>query len=648
MEKDQRENVPNLRILKEAPKLRIIPLNDALIADLSSAIGATHNLDIFAVSDLKEITARQESVKWLMDNLERAKYFLRAEVSIQETMPALGQSFFNYQKVLKNHGTSFWQTTSNFLQMVQHHSENLPSRLKELFTEINNNGDAYYQKETALTSSMVADLRRIASLEGIMSFTVDASKWRNGKTDLVNLGELITKGVKNTKGVSDIFCFGTKLFGEALDKPAKTWTPSALVSLIPGTKRLSKFLNKKWYEQRLDLCRMYSTPKSVACDIADHLNKILQENSKVAFDVSSLVLTVSYKLNHEGMCVSIIDFDCTSETKSSSYKADEVIHPDFGEAADENAKEKFAKKLTYHRNSMARYKQAVNIDSYLVANILRSNVIEAPLTFKEFCLPYLHETRKKFSAEINEILVWQKSIEMGFNDIKFIAAILKKLDDTDLPTCIPEMIEDGNIVSTEGMHPIRINGARRASPFGPLFVNGQIVNLTGRNGSGKSTAMTSVLDLCIMAHVGLPVICSKAKISVKKQLLLSFLERGNNESTFKTKLLKEMEIITNIKKSDTADWGKVLVIVDELGSATTQGSVMPVVQPYVKWLKDNKISAVISTQIQELSKYVGDELNGINYIIDEYYEFLPGIGEGEPVAVAQEMGFFDVLQKTIQ
>ena len=168
--------------------------------------------------------------------------------------------------------------------------------------------------------------------------------------------------------------------------------------------------------------------------------------------------------------------------------------------------------------------------------------------------------------------------------------------------------------------------------------------MTGRNGSGKSVALLTALDIFLMAQLGLPVIATSVTLSPKKYFLLSFLERVPGDSTFRAKIAKDILIIRAINKMSSEERRRTIIIIDELGSATTPGDgILKICTSFIDWLVKQGVTVFMSTQIVQVSEHVRDH-DGVNLIVSDDFTLCNGIGEGEPEKVAEEMGFFEALR----
>jgi hypothetical protein len=638
-----------LKIFRQANPVAIEPFGDARFKELEKALcidpGFLRNL---VSSDLKEIAARQESIMWLHENfpdIEELAKVLHTANSSALTFPKLGPDFINYADALEAKKTAFWLKVDAFKDALDGLGL-LPVRLQQIFDELSKNEGIFLEKERKITREEMSDLRKVFAIEGILQFKVGISSWSSWRNP-INLEFDDEDGIKETTEIKDLFCFGAAKYSETLDDPFGPWV--APKYLGPLGKKLFGWINRRRMKKRLEKCRIRKAPGVVIRDIGNYLNKWLLKNTSYAKDLNGLTLQFAYWFNERGLHIQLINWEASySLSKDDHIKESSVFSPDFGDAADRKAHKSYSAKFSENVNASKENSGLTRVIHWLSTQSFchDSVIIEAPETLEKYATTYITGIKMKYEKRMDEILDWQKEISKAFNDIRFVTHVLGIIKNLNMPHCFPELASEGNLFWAEGMSPVRVNHLCDIKPFGELSVNGQIVNLTGQNGSGKSTAMLSVFDLFMMAQAGFPVAASSAKISIKENFLLSFLDRQTEESTFKAKLKKDAAIAIFLNNLPEEDRERTLVIIDELGTATTQESVMPVVEQYINWLAGQKVSVIMSTQIPDLSKYVGEELQGLNYVITSDYNFEPGIGEGEPEKVAREMGFFELLKDT--
>lgn len=651
MDEQDKSEIRDFGIFRNASLVNIEPIQDARISRLDEALETERrSIATLATSDINEITARQEVARWIASG--SAKKFISKLKSSREkieTFPNLGHRFIEYYNLLEKDTdkTAFW---SKVRALREYKNDNgslkhkIPLRIEEILNEIQKNSEMYFSKERDIAKKIVDDLHKVITAEGILKFEIDIRDLARGREQVI----------KNRE-IQQILCFGTKQFSSKAGqspKPPMAW--KAWKHTGAAGKKLEKQINQiktsKWLDQKekwLQSFRFNSAPNSIINDIKSWLNKTLL-GAKDLIDeamIESLSVSVAYQLNAKGLNLEIIDWKTKTKTSDDqSYKISNIDHPDFGEAKDASLVTKFGNTIIAYRDSMACVRNQAELTAWMLDLSQKIITIEAPETFKEFCIPHLSDIHERYSEEMTGIKQWQNNINKTFNDILFLDGIIETLQEKELPICFPDLSDGENYLQINGISPIRLAG-KKIHPFGEIFLNGAIVNLTGRNNSGKTTMEEALLDAFLMAQSGLPIAAKEAKMTIKKSILLSFLERISGESTFKAKLGKDAEIIRAIKKMEKSDQEKTLVIIDELGSATTQGSVIELVQKYLDWLNKCNASVILSTQIPEIGHYIGEKLGGTNLIITPDYQLISGIGEGEPEKLARDMGLMELLEE---
>ncbi len=127
----------------------------------------------------------------------------------------------------------------------------------------------------------------------------------------------------------------------------------------------------------------------------------------------------------------------------------------------------------------------------------------------------------------------------------------------------------------------------------------KVVILTGPNAGGKSVALKTLAIIVILHQMGLPLPCKAAKFSFFKRV---FVEIGDNQSisdnfsTFSAHIDNLARIAKHIKEND-------LVIIDELGSATSPKEGAAIALSYLDYLRKHKVFAFLSSHYDELKEY---------------------------------------------
>jgi DNA mismatch repair ATPase MutS len=348
--------------------------------------------------------------------------------------------------------------------------------------------------------------------------------------------------------------------------------------------------------------------------------------------------------------VQVISWSIGTKIEGTAYEVEEssIDHPDFRDDRDHPMARKFAEKLAGARTNLVSTRKCIPINSWLVKISERIGVIDSPKSSKEFCLAHFKTVYAKHEEQIKEIKDWQEMVERAFDDIILLSNVIERMSCVGVPCSLPEFAKN-SAFELRNIYPLRLTSVvKELLPFDEFSMNGNIVNLTGKNGSGKTTLLIAALDATIMAMSGLPVPADSMKLPPIKTVLLSFLDRASGKSTYYAKTEKDAMVADIINKTPLSERGEILAIIDELGSATTQSSVMSVVIPTTKWLSAQKVKVVMSTQITELSEYIGKELKGKNLIIKKEEEgkvckITEGIGEGEPMEIAKETKLWEII-----
>lgn len=238
-----------------------------------------------------------------------------------------------------------------------------------------------------------------------------------------------------------------------------------------------------------------------------------------------------------------------------------------------------------------------------------------------------------------------------FKDLYIYEDLCNMVLDLDLPYCFPQILEKGAI-EFQKFYPIRVRTESNTycEPFSGIEINDKVVNITGANGSGKSTVMLAVLDNLMLAHCGLPVFASDAKVILLEHIMLSFLDRDSDKSTFTAKFEKDVFTMQALEKLSKGQRAKTLVINDELGSATDPVEMLDLAKEYLMYLYDLGAHSITSSQIKELGVFVESvESGGIgkNLVIDKDYTIRPGLESGRPKEVAKRLGFHEIIKRKV-
>ena len=635
-------------IFRTAELVQIKPVSDARLGELNKALEIKHgSIRDLITSDINEILRRQEVSTWLLNSkIAKLSSIVGKTYSNNKTLPFDDRGFIKYQKNLTQGGTDFWMRAKGFMEIINTLKNvgetKLPTRIQELVDEIEANGEAFAEKENRLASKIIADMRSMVSIEGILTFPIDIYRWSKGN-DVINSEKIV-----------DDFCFGVKQYDPNLDNPLQQ-IEMPLWTYGPG-KRIENLVNRFFWKMQHSSSRINHTPESIRIDIMDYVNRFFHDNKivKTSHDeLDNLSIQVAYQLDVSGLHVRIIDcktginVERILENKVTSIRCID-FHGDQGY----HKVTKFVDIVARTETGIVRESIRAEVESWLIGVSHNWQKIKSDSAAEEFCLVYFKMVYSSFEDEIKEIQEWQAKIEKSFDDMVFLNGIIQKMKGKDLPISVPEIFS-GGLIKAECAYPIRLSSVQSAIlPFDRFcLADGGIANLTGRNGSGKTTLAMTMLDILLMAISGLPVPAIKVEIPLVNTILLSFLDRELMRSTFQAKLEKDTAIVKAVENMSFGEKQRLIVFLDEMGSATTQGNVLPLVKRYARWIEEQGVRMIMSTQILELSQFIGDDLGGTNFIIEKddgavVYNIKEGIGEGEPMEMARESGLLGIIGGT--
>lgn len=177
----------------------------------------------------------------------------------------------------------------------------------------------------------------------------------------------------------------------------------------------------------------------------------------------------------------------------------------------------------------------------------------------------------------------------------------------DRETCCPELTEDGPIAINDGVHPI-LSAIKKNK--GLVVANNTYASetqqnfhiITGENNSGKTTYLTQVATLTIMAHMGGYIPAHFGSFRLVDKIFTRIGSQDSiemNASSFLMEM-KEMAYIVNNAKS------KSLIIIDELGRSTSYHDAVPICWAICEYLMSLKSFVFLSTHFHEMAKQLQD------------------------------------------
>ncbi|EEC82049.1 DNA mismatch repair protein MSH4 isoform X1 [Oryza sativa Japonica Group] len=163
----------------------------------------------------------------------------------------------------------------------------------------------------------------------------------------------------------------------------------------------------------------------------------------------------------------------------------------------------------------------------------------------------------------------------------------------------PEFTDDGPMAINAGRHPI-LESLHNDFVPNNLFLSeaSNMVLVMGPNMSGKSTYLQQICLIVILAQIGCYVPAQFASLRVVDRV---FTRIGtgdnveNNSSTFMTEMKETAFIMQNVSS-------KSLIVVDELGRATSSSDGLAIAWSCCEYLLSTKAYTVFATHMESLSE----------------------------------------------
>lgn len=270
-------------------------------------------------------------------------------------------------------------------------------------------------------------------------------------------------------------------------------------------------------------------------------------------------------------------------------------------------------------------------------------------------VPYSNKLKQieiEIKAEIDRIL-YQLAQELKeiSDEIKKNQKILIKIDLTFAKAkyaihlkAIPAEISENKIIEFQGMrHPLLIEVKENVveNDF-ELGNNYNCLLITGSNTGGKTVALKTVGLLVLMTKAGLHIPCLGAKIYPYNEIYCDISKEQSLEQGFSTYSahIKNIANIMDLLNENS------LILLDELGSGTDPTESACISRAILKFIKEKKSQAIITTHLGELKslKYEDDYFENATVTFDittlkPTYKLIFGVsGTSNAIEISSELG----------
>lgn len=262
--------------------------------------------------------------------------------------------------------------------------------------------------------------------------------------------------------------------------------------------------------------------------------------------------------------------------------------------------------------------------------------------------------RPELAKKLAEIQEYRAYMREHLDLLSKIAGVAKPLLDCSkkwkIPLSFPTILSGSeHRVAFSRLDPIHLIGYKEGDKtLGPsdlrpisssISLNGQMVALSGQNAGGKTVIEESVVIALYLAQSGLPIFGSGLEFNPKKVIGLMFVERG--AASMLDLMLSKADRIIEVANNTPPH--QMIVILDELGSGTQQGSGRNVGRIILKKLHDSGCSVMFSTQITELVEDAKNDFQANTFGVDLEHRVTPGIRGGNVEALIRRRGYANLL-----
>lgn len=640
---------PTVQLWGVGPKLNLINPDDLPIAEMLKFLGLGDSplISRMGSADPAEIQRRLELSRFLLENPKIRTW--AHGLKIQNKIPTDSQEFIQFHSDSTDHNP-YWTQVHELLGLIDTATA-VPQAIREY-------------ADTLRSSLQLEDLERRTARE-ITAIVEQAARFQGVVT------------VSSRDEISTIECRGYRLYSHDLIGIQ----PPRRLRIDPTDGRLTRWVKSKlitqWERLSGSRRRRAAMRRTITHEAPDCLRKDLRYALySVAFHGKQAniaqgccdTICVTFTFDYSGgstISIHLLDIsihypggytDLTPgifvkspvdnrETEALRVKARTILETSISHAQAGKVIQQLAKNLGLDaiygesdetRSAVGLFKHDLTAPA---TETQRHYVLRGPETLYlttryQAVVAQLREQRAYFSALVGQL----SQIAHAVSAIETTAFSL------GAPISIPEILPDEHhLIEFEQIWPIHLVGrGEKIVPIANLAkLNGNLLGITGRHGGGKTVTELTIPLMLYLAQSGLPIIGRGFRFNVKEVIGAVFIERGDG-STIQILLRKTANILESIKG---IPGNKIVLILDELGSATQEASGLELGRDLLEKLHRDGVSVLFSTQITTLAEYACDELGALCFKVDDRHQIQPGIGTGEMGALRKEMRIDDLLWK---
>lgn len=597
--------------------------------------------NLFGLTDLKEITLRNQLTKFILYNqgIQEKINHWRQKAETFNSLPLKENDFL---ALYEQNVIPYWEMIKEIIRELS--QSNVPMRLQEFAKNLQSSLDLELA-ETNMAARIAERLKNVTVMEGVVDIRLFGAD-RNGDHK---------------------FILGKKFYSASWSSykiDAPKWTRN-LFCRVTGIKLLVKRITIQRTTKRANRsAAILDFPITLHNDLKDSLRQLLMSQPdkplnptknkrkknpreellrNLEYYNSNLIFTVLFSYNDEGLSARVINMRNEVERKESfNFDFDDFDGYTLGErVVAKKIKREIEQKMLISREMMGTLEIYDKLQKYFDL-FSKKFFLSSPLTDKElkwYALSNLY--RDKENGETYKALTEQRLFtSRTLNELNNLKLAIKLFESEakkfDVPICAPEIRNDGKVgVSFAMMAPINMMGQnKKMIPITMPIINGRIVCLTGRHGGGKSVAGNSVIENIFLAQSGLPVFAKSFSVDVKT--VLGSVTNDHGEGSTATVFVQKVKnLFSEIQKVPKE---KSLIFIDEIGKGTQEDQGFALGLKILTALKGQQYSVIFNTQIMRLAEYAKNNLDAVCLKVNKDHSFSEGIGDGQMEQLIKESG----------
>jgi hypothetical protein len=622
----------NFALWQEQPepeRMVIINREDFPLNETLTGLGIeTSNLRrTFAITNRAEIMKRQALMHYLYTHPAVASFVRRTTLNWR--LPSEEREFLQYFDPRQDH-TPFFTKVREFMALLE---GELPDRLAELRDSLEA-GLALEGDEAKMAEFVNQRLLENTFMEGIMHLPVE-----------MLAGDVVEDREERREGSGrQIEVIGRKAYSHSILDADNLTLPSWLQDpgkfkkalfgwLITGIQKLQiEASRRRAYEPLV----MTEAPENLPDDLVRGILAELNAQSWGNTFLNGATIHIYFRYDKHGLVAQVYDVSPKRYhyTEDFNYARLRGYNKVQLAEVEERAKEfrKRQEMVSDHLTLLREATEAGVPEGFFRKRLeLRSDGTDRECRWYAIANIYTDPMVKDVveSQENLRLFFWRHLIQLK-DVVEILDSFCEKAGSLGTELCFPEILQEGeDLLEFEEIYPIHLLSTLEPEDIVPIRgvapISGDTTCYTGWHGGGKTSTAISTAENIVLAQSGLPVFGRGFRLNIKKAIGLVFIDKAANRSTAELLVDKLKRILEGVQKFEGRD---VVLVLDELGSATQEDSGLKLGQDVLTHLAKRGVSVIFSTQILELAQFAQNNLGAVCYRFDSKHRIEPGIGDG--------------------